>query len=113
MCGQRARIVQLQCAMCQQQAYRQNAMHCCGCPRRAGSAAVVHARGSRRGFGRKGNAGGRSSTYHCVVFTPDLGFGSNIFAIEALGKVRETVRRIRTVVDRGDAGPRVLYWRVE
>ncbi len=48
-----------------------------------------------------------------VVFTPDLGFGSNVFAIEALGKVGETVRRIRTVVDRGEGGPKVLYWRVE
>jgi general secretion pathway protein K len=36
-----------------------------------------------------------------------------LLALDAAGKVRETVRRIRSVVDRGDDGPRVLYWRVE
>jgi general secretion pathway protein K len=48
-----------------------------------------------------------------AVFTPDITFGSNVFAIEALGKAGETTRRIQAVVDRGDEGPKVLYWRVD
>jgi type II secretory pathway component PulK len=48
-----------------------------------------------------------------AIFTPEIAYGSSYFSVEAVGKVKETMRRIRSAVNRGESGPVVLYWRVE
>jgi type II secretory pathway component PulK len=48
-----------------------------------------------------------------AIFTPRLTFGSDVFAIESVAKTNKTIARLQTVVERGNGGARVLYWRMD
>ncbi len=48
-----------------------------------------------------------------AVFTPGLTYGSNVFGIDVVVSVRDTLSRLHAVVDRGGGKPKVLYWRTD
>jgi general secretion pathway protein K len=48
-----------------------------------------------------------------AVFTPGLVYGSNVFGIDVVASVRDTLSRLHAVVDRGGETPKVLYWRID